>query len=133
MSSIEIKGADKIARDFEQYPAKAVKVYAKAVSRATEKLRDMTKRLPPVSAERTGYAAKGIPVAPKNGGTLRQSIQKKQISLLAAGVTARTNYAEYVHQGTARMPARPFFEWSLELGAEEEIDRIFADAISQLP
>ena len=34
--------------------------------------------------------------------------------LMAAEVYTGVSYGGYVHQGTARMPARPFFTWQLE-------------------
>jgi HK97 gp10 family phage protein len=130
MTEIQSKGADRLIRELKGYPEKATDIFGKAVNRAAEKLRDFTKTMPPVSVARTGYDAKGIPVA---SGRMRQSVQKLNVSLLAAGVTARTKYAPFVHDGTGKMKARPFFDWALELGALEQIDKIFNDAASRLP
>lgn len=130
MTEIISKGADRLIRELAGYPDKAADIFGQAVNRAAEKLRDTAKTLPPVSVARTGYDAKGIPVA---SGRMRQAIQKKNLSQFAAGVTARVDYAPFVHDGTSKMKARPFFDWALELGALEQIDKIFDDAASRLP
>jgi HK97 gp10 family phage protein len=130
---IESFGIGEILRELTSFPSGSKKVFGEAVKRSSEVLRDFTKKLPPVSAARTGYAAKGIPVAPKHGGTLRQSIQNRKLALLAAGVFPGANYGVHVHEGTSKMPARPFLDWALELGAEEMIDKIFEEAVSKFP
>lgn len=127
---IELAGRNRIEEDFRAFPQKAKAVYGEAVGRAGATLRDETKKLPPVSATRTGYQARGIPV---DTGRMRQSLSSKKLSLLAAGVMTNTNYGGYVHEGTIRMPSRPFFEWSLEMGAQRKIDDIFASAATLLP
>lgn len=101
-----------------------------AVQRSAEFLRDNTKKLPPVSAARTGYQTPGIPV---DTGRLRQAIQKRKLALMAAEIYTGTHYAGYVHDGTSRMPARPFFKWSLEeFGGEEAVEKIVDLAIDRV-
>ncbi len=100
----------------------------RAVERSGQALRDDTKRLPPVSAKRTGYDARGIPV---DSGRMRQSIQSRQITAIAAEIFAPVNYSGYVHDGTSRVPARPFFDWALEAGTAERIAQIFDKELSQ--
>lgn len=105
----------------------------KALDRAASVIRDDTKRMPPVNAERTGYDVKGIPVAPLHGGTLRQSIQKRRAGLMAADVYTGVNYGGYVHDGTSKMPARPFFRWVLEdFGGMQKIDIIVKSALERV-
>lgn len=102
----------------------------RGIERAAEAIRDDTKRLPPVSAARTGYGTKGIPV---DTGHMRQMVQKRKVALMAAEIYVGTNYAGYVHQGTGRMPARPFLEWQLnDFGGKEKIATIVSEHLSRL-
>jgi hypothetical protein len=129
--SITIEGLDKFLTVLD--PARAVRELDKAVNRAAEVLRDDTKKMPPVSKDRTGFDAKGIPVAPVSGGTLRQSIQKRRVALMAAEVYVGVGYGENVHQGTSRMPARPFFTWQLEdFHGKEKIEIILHAALERI-
>lgn len=131
MIEISLEGFDKIMDLVD--PVRFVGEMDRAVDRAASVIRDETKRLPPVNSLRTGYAAKGIPVAPKYGGTLRQSIQKRKLGLMAANVYAGVSYADYVHDGTARMPARPFFRWMLEdFGGKDMIEIVIRAALDRV-
>src|SRR3712207_391362 len=118
MMTIQISGLDEIVRKLE--PTRAVRAFDLAVDRAAEALRDTTRQLPPVSARRIGYGERGIPV---DSGRMRQAIQKRKTQLLAAEVGAFVKYSGYVHDGTGKMPARPFFEWSFQMGGEAAIER----------
>src|SRR5262245_28584816 len=122
-------GRETIVGPLESFPRNAQRAFDRTVQRGAEFLRDYTKKLPPVCANTTGYDAKGIPV---DKGQLRQSIQKRRLALMAAGVFPGTNHGVFVHEGTDRMKARPFFDWSLELGAEREIDGMMEETASQL-
>jgi len=108
---IVIEGLDKIESMVD--PQRLGIGLDQALQRSAQVWRDDTKKMPPVSASRTGYGAKGIPVAPKHGGTLRQMIQSRRVSSIAAEVFGGAQYTPFVHEGTSKMPARPFFEWSL--------------------
>jgi hypothetical protein len=124
---ITIDGLDALQKTYD--PARFERALDTIVDRAAETLRDHTKRLPPVSAARTGYSAKGIPV---DTGRLRQSIQKRKTQLLAAEVGAYVRYAGHVHDGTSRVPPRPFLLWSLELGGLRRIEEVVQAALSRL-
>lgn len=122
-----------IEKDLRRFPAQAKRVYGKAVQEATERYRDFTKQMRPVSKQKTGFRAKGIPL---DLGGLRRSVRKKRLSLLAAGVTIggdAKKYGAFVHEGTTKMPSRPFFQWALDLGAMKIIDRIFERASKRIP
>lgn len=108
--SIEFKGFDKIEAMLD--PVRFVQEMDRTVDLMGQELRDYAKTLPPVSAKRTGYEPRGIPV---DTGRLRQSIEKRKTQLLAVDVAAATAYSKFVHDGTGRMPPRPFFVWSAEL------------------
>lgn len=106
-----------------------------AVMRSARELTSATQRMPPVSASTTGYGAKGIPVAPKYGGSLRQGIQPRKVTLLAADIVTGGNgskYGGYVHDGTSKMQARPFFKWLLEdFGGEAIINTILQSSLER--
>jgi len=128
---ITLDGIEKFLRVVD--PVRATRELDRGVNRAAEVLRDETKKMPPVSAARTGYGAKGIPVAPVSGGTLRQSIQKRKLGLMAAEVYVGAHYGGFVHQGTPRMAARPFFRWQLEdFGGKEKIEIVVTAALERI-
>ncbi len=105
----------------------------RAVNRAAEVLRDQTKKLPPVNVERSGWETPGIPVAPLHGGTLRQSIQKRRLGLLASEVYTGVNYGKFVHDGTSKMRARPYFRWMLEnFQGKEMLEAILLSALERV-
>src|SRR5436190_1366340 len=116
MMTIQITGLEDLAKKLS--PERMTQVLSRAVDRASQILRDDTKRMPPVSARTTGYGAIGIPV---DTGLMRQQIQARKLQLLAADVIANTNYSRFVQDGTAKMPPRPFFQYALETGSTERI------------
>lgn len=131
--TVQVKGLREAQRNLQRFPEVSKKHYGKAVLHGAQVLQNETQKMPPVNKERTGYAAKGIPVAPKYGGTLRQSLTTHQIQQLAAGVYPAANYGIFVHEGTRKMPARQFFQWALEFfGAQKKIDDVIQDATDQI-
>lgn len=126
MIQIEFIGFDKLLKLTDA--VRTTNLLDKAVDKMAQTLRDETKKLPPVSAKRTGYAAKGIPV---DTGRLRQSIQKQKVALMAADVFAATNYARQVHQGTGSVPARPFFVWAYEI-SQDKLQQVLNDAVKEI-
>ncbi len=131
--SIQIEGLDAILSDLAAFPSNATASLDRAVQTAADRVAFDTQQMPPVLASSTGYDAKGIPVAPLYGGTMRQNIHSEKLSLLAAGVIAGTDYSGYVHEGTSKMPARPFFQWALEdFGGLQHIEEIMQDTASKL-
>lgn len=125
---LEIDGLDKWLTVVD--PARFTVEMDKAVNRAAEALRDETKRLPPVSGPRDGYSAKGIPV---DTGRMRQAVQKRRIALLAAEVYVPVQYGIHVHEGTSRVPARPFLQWLVDdFGGKEIVDTIVTDALERI-
>jgi HK97 gp10 family phage protein len=104
-----------------------------AMQEAADKVAFDTQNMPPVSAHTTGYGVPGIPVAPKYGGTLRQSVHSLKLGPLEYQVIADTDYSGYVHEGTSKMPARPFFEWVLtKFDGLKHIEEIINDRIQRL-
>lgn len=128
MITLEITGLGKIAGKIA--PERLDRAMDLAVDRAAQVLRDETKRLPAVSAARTGYGAKGVPV---DTGRMRQSLRVRKLRMLAADVYTGVKYGGYVHSGTSRMPARPFFLWALrDFGAKAKIARMVNETLSRL-
>jgi len=82
-----------------------------------------------VSAKTTGYGAKGIPV---DSGRMRQSIHKRRISNIAAGVVTPVGYGEKVRFGAATMLGRESLHFALEdFGAMAKIDGIVQEELSR--
>jgi hypothetical protein len=54
------------------------------------------------------------PVAEIKGGTLKQSLEKKVIEPKVIELRSRTGYGGYVHFGTSKMVARPYFAWGTD-------------------
>jgi hypothetical protein len=125
---VSIEGLDKFLTICD--PARFLKEMDKAVNHAAELLRDETKRMPPVSGPRDGYDAKGIPV---DSGRMRQAVQKRRLALLAAEVYVPVQYSGFVHDGTSRIPSRPFLLWVLEdFGGKEKIQAIVIEALEKI-
>ena len=127
---IKVKGLTQVQKDLAQFPEKAKSVYDNAIQQAGREFRDFTKTLPPVSVRTTGYDAKGMPT---DIGNMASRITKRKIQALAAGVVGGAHYSGYVHEGTRKMRARPYFEWSLELGGLTKIDDILKRASKLIP
>src|SRR5689334_1939205 len=110
--TVTIQGLDRWRQVLD--PSRLTAEVDRAIQQAAQQLSNDTQNLPPVNKARSGWDAKGVPVAPKYGGSLRQSIHAQRLGLLAAGVVTGVSYGSYVHDGTSKMPARPYFQWLLE-------------------
>ncbi len=62
---------------------------------------------------RVGMQSGGSPVAAINGGNLRNT-HKSDITDFEGTITPKADYRIYVHEGTARMKARPYLEYAKE-------------------
>jgi hypothetical protein len=125
--TVEIVGLDKMLSTVD--PSRFDHAVQRILDRGIQSWRDNTKKMPAVSAKTTGYGEHGIPV---DSGRLRQSIQSRRLSAVAAGVYSPVRYASSVHEGTSRMPPRPFFQWSFEMGTQQDIERIVTEEFSRL-
>lgn len=127
--SVQITGLDAFVNQLASFDGQ--KVLGDAVERAADRIVSDVQDMLPVSAGEIGYGPHGIPVAPKYGGTLRQSIHSVRTGLLEAEVIPGVDYADFVHAGTVKMPARPFFQWVLEeFGGQQHIEDIVDTALS---
>jgi HK97 gp10 family phage protein len=128
MIDVVITGLDRIQQMLD--PGAFDAALSRGMERAAEAIRDDVKRMPPVSKASTGFGAHGIPV---DTGRMRQSIQKRKLALLSMEIYADTNYSRFVHDGTGKMPPRPFFEWELtDFGGSSKIAAIISESLSRL-
>lgn len=110
-------------------PAKVGIAIGEGIDRASQLVRDGVKDMPPVSAKTTGYGPEGVPV---DTGRLRQSVRATKTALFGAEIDAPVDYADYVHEGTSKMPARPFFEWFLDdFGGTKMIEDTMEQALQK--
>ena len=130
-TTVTLTGFDKFLTICD--PARFTKEMDATVQKGAHALRDGIKKMPPVNSERTGYAAKGVPVAPRYGGTFRQSISDRRAGLMAADVfvgPAAEAYGTFVIDGTAKMPGRDVYQWELEdFGGLKILDTLVRDAL----
>lgn len=67
-------------------------------------------------------------VTPVKTGTLKRSeTTRVEASADRAFIGSNVNYARFVHDGTSRMTARPFFEEGME-ASRDTIDQLLEDA-----
>ena len=131
--SIQASGFDAIQMQLDQFPANATRELGSALLEAGNTLTAIIQQMPPVSAATTGYGSLGIPVAPKYGGTLRQSIHARQVDATTVEVTHDTDYGDFVYFGTVKMQERPFFQWALEdFGGYQAIEEIMQRTLGNL-
>ncbi len=126
--SISVSGLDEIRQKLGSFDVE--RVLGDSIEQAADQLVIATQNMPPVNVKNDGYGAIGIPVAPLYGGTMRQSIHTIRTGPLEAEVKADTDYAGYVHWGTSKMQARPFFQWMLDyFQGYETIEAVVTDAL----
>ena len=142
--TVSITGLDAIEKALA--PEEFDRSVRRALELSAQAWRDDTKKLPPVSAKRDGWAAKGLPV---DTGSMAQRIQVETVDDQGASVRAKTNYSKAVHDGSPPHdinssvfipgvgwryikkhpgnPARPFFDYALESGTLKRIEKIFQE------
>ena len=76
----------------------------------------------------------GKEFCPVRRGDLMRSIRKeregKTVKIIAGG--GAVDYAAYVHEGTSRMPARPFLEQAVRIVAPQIADKIVAKGVERI-
>lgn len=111
--TIKIDGWDKIQKGFLNSPKSFVRIFDPAVKKATFILLGK-------SRERT----------PIDTGFLRGPGMNTTFDALTGHIGNDAPYASFVHDGTSKMSARPFFEWGIEAG-ESQVQKTFDEAINQ--
>lgn len=124
---IEIKGLDElrraIARNPEVVRTEAQKLFTRVASHIDRHLAK--------DPWRVNSGAGGVPV---DTGHLLRNARKRQFAPMSLSIYTDTNavpYARYIHEGTSRMQARPYYE-SAKTGTEKETEHEagrFMDAI----
>ncbi len=120
---IELKNEKRIREAFNNAP----KEFGRELQKAVDKTGGYT------LAKVKTVVTSGIMMwkAPVDTGTMRRHInisQKTPLSVTIAPNTTITPYAEFVHQGTRNMKARPFLEITKET-EEKNIKKFFEEAV----
>ena len=111
MINIQVKGLDKLLRNFDTLSIEMKLMITDAIKKSALLIESKAK-----------------PITPVDTGRLRSSITSA-ITPMEAIVAPHTEYAIFVHEGTRYMGPRPF----MEIGAEKafpEIRKVFEDAIN---
>lgn len=112
--AIEIKGLDEMKRAFNNSPAEAVKAFDVAIQRSIFLIENNSKQVTPVD---TGF--------------LRETGMVTSFEALIGRLDNTAPYATYVHDGTKKMEARPFFDQGIE-ASQADVDKFFDEALSNL-
>jgi len=121
MPKLELKilGLKQLEKNLRKYPAISIKHLQKALRFSMAEL--SREERPPV-----------MPV--DTGNLMRKTIlglNNPQINVLSARATINVKYAEYVHEGTAKMRARPFIDEGF-IKAKKKIEGRFKDALDAI-
>lgn len=125
MITIKAKGLDKVVRAFNRAPMKLKNNLSKGMGMTGAFMMGKTKE----------HINKGTRMwkSPVDTGQMRQGLSFTSGPLSTTiRTSARTPYAGYVHDGTSRMRARPFFQITAEVekdNLEKFISNIFKDII----
>lgn len=109
--SVEIKGLQELQKAFGKSPALFVRIFDEAIKKATFILLGTSRENTPVD---TGF--------------LRNTGMQTSFSTLTGQIDNVAPYAVYVHEGTKKMQAVPFFDQGIEQ-AQQDIDAIFDEAL----
>lgn len=115
--NVTVQNLDQIKRAMAQLPQQMVPELRDAVTKSALKVERESKILSPVDT-----------------GRLRASINTSYgFGPLGIGAKVATNveYAIYVHEGTARMKARPFMKQAVDL-SQQDINRYFEQAVERV-
>ena len=109
--SVTIKNADKLEKALQKYPSIANKFIGQALTASAAVLSKNTR----------------VGVVPYKTGRLLQSFFFSKPNSHSVAWAPNTKYAFFVHEGTSKMPARPFLK-TIREDSQEEIDRLFDKA-----
>lgn len=110
---IKLLGADQIIKAFEKAPQIVKKELKEAMTKAIIMLQ--------------GAAITETPV---DTGRLRSAHQIK-VGAFESKVYNKVQYASFVHDGTSRMRARPFYEWAKDK-KEDDMTRVFEKGLDNI-
>lgn len=109
--SVEIEGLDEMKKAFDKSPALFVKIFDEAIKKTIFTLVGTSRQWTPVD---TGF--------------LRETGMQTTFEALVGRLDNTAPYAVYVHEGTKKMDARPFFDQGIET-AQGDIDNFFDSAL----
>ena len=131
--SVQIEGLDELVAMFTGAATNLSSILDGAVDEAADEMVRIIQNMPPVNVQNNGWDALGVPVAPKYGGTLRQSVHKEITAPMERTVGPDTDYADFVFLGTSKTEPRPYLVWALEdFGGYEAIERIVQQTIDRV-
>jgi len=111
--NIKIEGWDKIAKGFAKSPQVFIKVFDVAIKKSITVLLGTTRARTPID---TGF--------------LKGKGMETTFEALTGRITNSAPYSTYVHEGTSKMQARPFFMWGVEDG-EAQVQSIFSKSFDE--
>ena len=120
--SISIKNGEKIMRALEKAPTIMVREINKAIQKsALFTVGEVKKHI---------TSGTDMYKSPVLTGALRRGISVSQLSPMKATITPSksTDYAKYVHEGTSKMQARPFFNITAKR-SQKDIEDFFNKAL----
>lgn len=123
--SVQAPGVDQLLTNLKDFGNNTDQILDEMVGEAGDELVKLIQALPPVNVQNYGYDALGIPVAPKFGGTMRQTVHSSKPAQKEREVGPDTDYSDYVILGTVKMQARNFLKWALEnFGGLEKVEEV---------
>lgn len=111
--NITVVGFEELEKGFMRAPKEFIRVFDPTIKKIVFMLVGVTR-----------------PRTPIDTGFLRGPGMTTTFQTLVGHIGNSAPYAEYVHDGTSKMAARPFFDWGAEAG-ESQAQRMFSDAITQ--
>lgn len=111
--TVKIEGLESIQKSFRQSPRVFTTVFDRAIKKSIFVLLGTSREVTPVD---TGF--------------LRGAGMQTTFEALIGKLENTAPYAVYVHDGTSRMDARPFFEWGIDAG-QDQVNNIFSKAMEE--
>lgn len=111
--TVKIEGADKIIKAFQASPRLFVPIFDKAIKKSIIHLLGTSRMVTPIDK-----------------GFLSGAGMETDFETLTGKISNSAPYHVFVHEGTSKMEARPFFQWGMEAG-QEQVQNIFDKALAE--
>lgn len=109
--TVEIKGVNELKKSFNKSPELFVRIFDPVVKKSIFNILGKTR-----------------PFVPVDTGFLRETGMQTTFEALIGRLENVAPYAVYVHEGTKKMEARPFFDQGIE-EAQEDVQMFFDEAL----